>query len=303
MVTTEAKNPDFPADDWLDILLRRSLDEDVGAGDVTTEVTIDPASRARGRFVAREAGRVAGLPLLPRIFALLSPDVSVRLLAADGDVVVAGDAVAAIEGPAAPILTGERTALNFLQHLGGIATLTAGYVRETSGTACRVLDTRKTLPGYRALAKYAVRCGGGENHRMGLHDRILMKDNHWAARRVGLAELVIRGRRLHPGMTIEVEVDSLEQLAETLPLQVEWVLLDNFSPEQAAAAVAMRDAVEPDDSGGWRTCLEASGNVTLERVRAFARAGVDAVSVGRLTHSAPALDLGLDLVPAGEDSE
>ena len=160
---------------------------------------------------------------------------------------------------------------------------------EVAGTSCRVLDTRKTLPGYRHLAKYAVRCGGGHNHRMGLYDRIMLKDNHWSAAGGSIAELVERSRRLHPELDLEVEVDTLEQLEEVLPLGVEWILLDNFTPEAATEAVRLRGAREST------TLLEASGNVNLDTIAAFARTGVDAASVGRLTHSAPALDLGMDM--------
>ena len=197
--------------------------------------------------------------------------------------------VAEITGRTAVLLTGERTALNFLQHLGGIATLTSRYVQAVHGTSCAVLDTRKTLPGWRHLAKYAVRCGGGRNHRLGLYDRILLKDNHWTGGAGRISELVAKARERFPDLTVEVEVDDLAQLAVVLPLAVEWILLDNFTPEEAAQAVATRDA------SGAQTRLEASGNVTLETIAAFAAAGVDAASVGRLTHSAPALDLGMDL--------
>jgi nicotinate-nucleotide pyrophosphorylase (carboxylating) len=287
--------PSLPGGPWLDALLDAALAEDVGGGDVTTDVAIAPDATAAGEIVARREGVLAGLPLLAPLFARLSEDVAVEPVAADGDRLAPGRVAARLHGPAAPILTGERTALNFLQHLSGIATLTARYVAAVAGTGCRILDTRKTLPGYRALDKYAVRCGGGHNHRMGLYDRILLKDNHWAARDAALADLVARGRERHPDLAIELEVDSLDQLAEVLPLRVEWVLLDNFTPETAREAVRLREAVE---SGDRRTRLEVSGNVDLDSVRAFAEAGVDACSVGRLTHSAPALDLGLDLRPA-----
>jgi nicotinate-nucleotide pyrophosphorylase (carboxylating) len=281
----------FPHGEWLMTLLDASLAEDVGSGDVTTDTAVDPAVLAVGAFAAREPGVVAGLPLLPLIYSRLDPRVEVELVVPDGTPLAPGQTVASIRGPAAPILTGERLALNFLQHLGGIATLTARYAAAVAGTGCVVLDTRKTLPGYRHLAKYAVRCGGGVNHRMGLHDRILLKDNHWAARDGSLAELVARGRRRHPGLAIEVEVDTLAQFREVLPLGVEWILLDNFDHAATSEAVALRDAAAST------TRLESSGNVNLDTIRSYADAGVDAVSVGRLTHSAPALDLGLDLTP------
>lgn len=294
MTRDDGRAAGFPDEPWLDELIAQSLREDVGRGDATTEVAVDAARRAVGLISAREAGVVAGLPLAVRVFRALARDVTLEPLRRDGDAVAPGDAVARLTGPAAAMLTGERTALNFLQYLSGIASQTARYAAAVAGTGCQVLDTRKTLPGYRLLAKYAVRCGGGHNHRLGLDDRILLKDNHWASRRGSLADLVARARRLHPDLAVEVEVDTLEQLAAVLPLRVEWILLDNFPPARVREAVALREVLEAD---GWRTRLEASGNVTLETIRAHAEAGADAASVGRLTHSVPALDLGLDFAP------
>jgi len=281
----------FPDEPWLDVLLQQSLEEDIGRGDATTDVAVDPALRTSGIITAREPGIIAGLPLVVKLYARLDPGVLVTLLVEDGAFVAEGEAVVRIEGPVAALLTGERTALNFLQYLSGIATQTHRYAEAVEGTDCVVLDTRKTLPGYRRLAKYAVRCGGGHNHRMGLDDRILLKDNHWASRDGSLAELVARGRQRHPDLAIEIEVDTIAQLQDVLPLRIEWVLLDNFTPEHVREAVALRDANDPP---GWTTRLESSGNVTLETIRDFADAGADAASVGRLTHSVPALDLGLD---------
>jgi nicotinate-nucleotide pyrophosphorylase (carboxylating) len=279
----------FPDEVWTRDLIRRALAEDVGSGDASTEVTVPEGQRARSSVTARESGILAGLPLLEILFAELDGAVRVELLRADGDPVRAGDVAARLEGPAGSLLTGERTALNFLQHLGGIATLAGRYAERVAATGCRVLDTRKTLPGYRHLAKYAVRCGGGHNHRMGLYDRIMLKDNHWAAAGGSITDLVLRARERHPGLAVEVEVDTLQQLEKILPLRVEWILLDNFTPQLARRAVQLRD------DAGVQTLLEASGNVTLDTVGEFARAGVDAASVGRLTHSAPALDLGMDM--------
>jgi nicotinate-nucleotide pyrophosphorylase (carboxylating) len=280
----------FPAGAWLDRLLEQSLAEDIGPGDASTQVAVSPSRRARGRVVARAAGVVAGLPLVAAVYRRLDPSVQVTASVGDGQTVTRGDRVADLAGPAAALLTGERTALNFLQHLSGIATLTARYVTEIAGTGCRILDTRKTLPGYRALAKYAVRAGGGENHRMGLYDRIMLKDNHWATGRP-IEKLVAKSRRDYPELAIEVEVDTLAQLDRVLPLGVDWILLDNFDPAAIAAAVIRRDA-SPQGRG---TRLEISGGVSLETVGGLARSGVDAVSVGRLTHSAPALDLAIEL--------
>ncbi|MFH1845700.1 MAG: carboxylating nicotinate-nucleotide diphosphorylase [bacterium] len=281
----------FPQTPWIADLVRQSLAEDIGTGDVSTQVSIPTDERGVATILARSPGVVAGLPLLELLYGELTGDVTVELLVADGAAVESGDPVATLSGPVARLLSGERAALNFLQHLSGIASLVARYVSEVAGTNCLILDTRKTLPGYRELAKYAVRAGGGFNHRMGLYDRIMFKDNHWAATGGGLATLVAEARRCFPRLAVEIEVDSLAQLEQVLPLQVEWILLDNFDPPCVAQAVAYRDQHDPER----RTLLEASGNVDLGTVRQYAEAGVDAVSIGRLTHSAPALDLSLDL--------
>ena len=279
----------FPDSEETRDLVARALVEDVGPGDATTAVTVAAGMRVKGEIRARAEGVVSGLPLLPLVFGALDPDVEVTPVCTDGDRVAPGDTVARLEGPAAAVLTGERTALNFLQYLSGIATGTAAYVEAVSGTDCRVLDTGKTLPGWRALAKYAVRCGGGHNHRMGLYDRIMLKDNHWLAGGGDVAPLVAEARRRYPDLAVQVEVDDLAQLDHVLPLEVEWILLDNFTPGDVAQAVARRDAAEVS------TRLEVSGNVTLQTIAAYAAAGADAVSVGRLTHTVQALDLGLDL--------
>lgn len=279
----------FPHDAWVETLVTQALAEDVGPGDASTTVTGVGTIPAHGAIVARASGVIAGLPLLAMVLGRLDPGCMVTAVRGDGSAVAPGDEVALIAGPAGALLTGERCALNFLQQLSGVATLTARYVAAVAGTGCRVLDTRKTVPGFRHLAKYAVRCGGGHNHRLGLYDRIMLKDNHWAAAGDAIETLVARARAQYPQLPIEVEVDSLAQLDRVLPLGVEWVLLDNFPPEDVAVAVAQRDAA------GGGTLLEASGNVTLETIRAFALAGADAASVGRLTHSAPALDLSLEL--------
>jgi nicotinate-nucleotide pyrophosphorylase (carboxylating) len=250
---------------------------------------VDPAITGRGEVVAREQGVLAGLPLVAMVYSQVDPAVTVNCIREDGAPVEPGTVLARLEGPAGSILTGERTALNFLQHLGGIASATARYVQAVAGTRCRVLDTRKTLPGYRCLAKYAVRCGGGHNHRLGLYDRILLKDNHWAAGDAAIEKMVARARDQYPDLAIEIEVDTLDQLERVLPLAVDWILLDNFTVPDTAAAVKRRDAA------GVKTLLESSGNITLATIARYAGAGVDGASVGRLTHSAGALDLGLDL--------
>ena len=279
----------FPADEGLRDFIRLVLAEDIGAGDVSTQVSVSRTATGRGQLISREEGVVAGLPLLPLLYAELDPAVKVERLVPDGSRVGPGTVVARLAGPLASILTGERTALNFLQFLGGIASLTARYVDEVAGTACQVLDTRKTLPGYRAMSKYAVRCGGGNNHRMGLYDRVMIKDNHWSAGGGLVAQMVDRSRRDHPGLAVEVEVDTLEQLDLVLPMKVDWDLLDNFSVEDTSVAVSRRNVF------GAKTLLESSGNINLETISGYARTGVEAVSVGRLTHSVRALDLGLDL--------
>jgi nicotinate-nucleotide pyrophosphorylase (carboxylating) len=278
----------FPAGDWLDDLVAQSLREDIGAGDVSTAVAVRPGARATGALVARVPGIAAGLTLAALVYRQVDPEVAVEPLVSDGARVAAGQALARVSGPTASLLTGERTVLNFVQYLSGIATLTARYVDAVAGTRCLVLDTRKTLPGYRALAKYAVRCGGGDNHRFGLYDRVLLKDNHWTAGD-GIAAMVARARRDWPGLPVEVEVDTPEQLAAVLLLDVEWIMLDNFTVAAVVAAIAARTGA------GSTTRFEVSGNVTLETIGSFAQTGVDAVSVGRLTHSAPAMDIGLDL--------
>jgi nicotinate-nucleotide pyrophosphorylase (carboxylating) len=288
MAPGQGSAPTFPAGDWLDDLVAQSLREDIGAGDVSTAIAVRPGARAVGALAARVPGVAAGLPLAALVYRQIDPEVTVVPLVNDGARVEAGQALARVSGPAAALLTGERTVLNFVQYLSGIATLTSRYVEAVAGTRCMVLDTRKTLPGYRALAKYAVRCGGGDNHRFGLYDRVLLKDNHWSAGD-GIAAMVARARRNWPGLPVEVEVDTHEQLAAVLLLDVEWIMLDNFSVAAVAAAVAARAAA------GSTTRLEVSGNVRLETIGSYARTGVDAASVGRLTHSAPALDIGLDL--------
>ena len=282
----------FPGEQWVETLVRQALAEDVGQGDVSTAVSVHPGVTGRGDLVSRAKGVVAGLPILKLVYGQVDPAVSVATVVSDGTPVDPGSVVARIEGPAGSILTGERTALNFLQHLGGIASLTARYVAEVAGTTCRVLDTRKTLPGYRSLAKYAVLCGGGHNHRMGLFDRVMLKDNHWTAGSGGIDQMVVRARQEFPELAIEIEVDTLDQLDQILPLEVDWILLDNFSVADTAEAVARRDTVKV------ATLLESSGNITLDTIAGYARAGVDGASVGRLTHSAGALDLGLDLESA-----
>lgn len=268
--------------------VRRALDEDLGrAGDVTSVATIPEATQAHAILVARQAGVIAGLPLAIETFRQLSTDVAITAHARDGDTVAAGIQVLTISGPARAVLTGERTALNFVGRLSGIATLTADYVRHTAGTKMRICCTRKTTPGLRALEKYAVRCGGGFNHRFGLDDAILIKDNHIAV--AGGIRPVLEAARAKIGhlVKIEIEVDTLDQLREVLDTNLaDVVLLDNMDLDTLKKAVAM--------SAG-RVVLEASGGVTRESISRIAATGVDYASSGALTHSAPNFDVALDI--------
>lgn len=267
-----------------------ALAEDLAGGtDVTTAATIPAAARGRADLVARAPGVVAGLGVAEAVFALASADLDCVELAADGDRVTAAQPVLTVTGPVRAILTAERTALNLLCHLSGVATLTRRWADAVAGTGAAIRDTRKTMPGLRALEKYAVRCGGGVNHRMSLSDAALVKDNHVAAAG-SVARAFAEVRSQAPGLPVEIECDTLEQVAEALAAGADLILLDNFAVTDMAAAVRL---------AGGRALLEASGGLTLASARAVAETGVDYLAVGALTHSAPALDIGLDLVPAG----
>ncbi|MCX6549419.1 MAG: carboxylating nicotinate-nucleotide diphosphorylase [Acidobacteria bacterium] len=272
--------------------VRRFLDEDVGPGDITTARVVPAGATARARIVARETCVVAGLDTARAVFGALDKAVAVLSCSTDGSRVTAGTALATVDGPAAPILTGERIALNLLQRLCGIATITRRYVDAIAGTGATVSDTRKTTPGLRALEKYAVHVGGGRNHRMGLYDAILIKDNHVAA--AGGVVEAVRAARCAPGprVAVQVEVDTLAQLAAVLDAGVDAVLLDNMPPATVADAVRLTRA----HARGADCWIEASGGITLANVRAYADAGVDTISVGALTHSAPSVDIALDFV-------
>lgn len=264
-----------------------ALAEDLGrAGDVTSAATIPAGAMARVAIVARKAGRLAGLQLAEAAFRAVDQGIVFAAERADADRLEPGDVVARINGPARAVLTGERTALNFLGHLSGVATLTAEFADRIAHTRAKICDTRKTTPGLRVFEKYAVRCGGGRNHRFGLDDAILIKDNHIAV--AGGVEAALRAAKANVGhlVKIEIEVDTLEQLDRVIAEGADAVLLDNMDP------ATLRDAVRRV-AGGMVT--EASGTVSLETVRAIAEAGVDLISVGRITHSAPTLDLGLDI--------
>lgn len=268
-------------------LLVSALREDLGqAGDLTTDAIVPADRRALALLVAREAGCVAGLEIALQTFALLDARCTWTLLAADGDEVAAGATLARLEGPARALLSAERVALNLLGRLCGIATTTRDMVRRVEGSGARIACTRKTTPGLRALEKYAVRCGGGGNHRFGLGDAILIKDNH-VALAGGVVEAVRRARAASGHMVrLELEVDTLAQLEAVLDLDIDVVLLDNMSPDELCAAVAL---------AGGRFVLEASGGIRPETARAIAETGVDVLSAGWLTHSSPSLDVALDV--------
>jgi nicotinate-nucleotide pyrophosphorylase (carboxylating) len=266
--------------------VRAALEEDLGrAGDITSQLTVPAGRHAMAKLVARKPGRIAGLICAETAFRLVDPAVTFDVALADGSDVAAGATLATISGPAVGILTAERVALNFLGPLSGTATLTAQLVKAVEGTKARIVCTRKTLPGLRALQKYAVRCGGGFNHRFGLDDAAMIKDNHVQAAG-GIAAAVARLRAgLGHMVKIEVEVDRLDQLEEALSSGVDTILLDNMSLEDLRRAVSLAKG---------KAVLEASGNVTLQTVRAIAETGVDYISSGAITHSAPNLDIGLD---------
>jgi nicotinate-nucleotide pyrophosphorylase (carboxylating) len=282
----------------LEALLPLAIAEDFGqVGDITSAATIPSHSRGAAHVVARSPGILAGLPVVERLAAEFELLEDWRAFRADGDRLEPGAIVARLAGPMRSLLALERTALNFLQRLSGIATLTSRFVAATAGTRSAIYDTRKTTPGWRALEKYAVRCGGGRNHRFGLYDAVLIKDNHLAWLRASgglgaaepIAAAVAAARANVPaGTVVEVEVDTLEQLDVALPSGPDIILVDNLGPEGMAEAVRRRDAVAP----GVR--LEASGGISLATVAAIAATGVDRISVGALTHSAPSLDLAMD---------
>lgn len=257
---------------------------DPAAGDVTSTATLDPDTTLQGRIVAKEDGVVAGLPVAAAVFRLVDEELALEPVVEDGAAVAAGDTLASVGGPGRALLAAERTALNFLGRLSGIATLTRRFVDAVAGTGARILDTRKTLPGARRLDKYAVARGGGTNHRLGLFDKVLVKDNHIDG--AGGIAAAVEGMRARYGdrYPIEVEVKTLDELDEALALAPDCILLDNMD------LATMRRAVERTEG---RVPLEASGNVTLDTVRAVAETGVDAISVGALTHSAPAFDVSL----------
>lgn len=265
-----------------------ALAEDIGSGDMTCEYFVSETEERSARIVAKEPGVTAGVEVAAEVFARVDPKLEVVVRQPSGSPVRPRDIVLEVRGKVRSILTAERVALNFLQRLSGVATLASRFVEAVAGTNAKILDTRKTTPGLRALEKAAVRAGGGTNHRFGLFDMVMVKDNHLVSRSVSLAEAICRFRADHPSLKVELEADTLEQVREFVALgNVDVILLDNMSPAQ------IREAVE---ICGGRVLLEASGGVTLKTIRAIAETGVDYISVGALTHSAPALDFSLDLL-------
>lgn len=273
-------------------LIAQALSEDIGDGDVTTVFFTSPTRQGHARIVARESGILAGMDAAKETFRQVDSTLQLQVLQQDGAVLSPGDAVLLLQGSVASLLTAERVALNFLQRLSGVATLTGKFVAAVQGTKAQILDTRKTTPGWRDLEKAAVRAGGGHNHRMGLYDMVMVKDNHLAAgtNLAGLQTAIAKVKTERPDLRIELETDTLEQVRQFVTLEgVDIILLDNMTLEQLREAVTLRRPA---------LLFEASGGVTLESVRRIAETGVDRISVGALTHSARAMDLSLEVEPS-----
>ncbi len=270
-------------------LIDLALREDQGTGDLTTRWTVAARARAEARIVAKATGVLAGIAIARAVFLRTDPRIEFEARMQDGDTVTLGDIVCHLQGPARAVLTGERVALNFLQRLSGVATLTRTYVDAVRGTGARILDTRKTTPGWRSLEKQAVRAGGGANHRAGLYDMVLLKENHIAIAGGIARALALVHEQNHAGVPVEIEVRNLDELDQAIHAGAERILLDNMTLDE------MRTAVEHARRAARPPRLEASGNMTIERVRAVAETGVHDISVGALTHSAVALDLSLQV--------
>ena len=277
----------IPPEAYVDVVARALAEDLDGAGDITSDACVPESTESRAHLVARAEGVLAGIEVAAHVFAVVDPDVSFAAMVEDGGRVTTGQTVAEVSGRARSLLKSERTALNFLGRMSGVATATAALVEAVAGTGARITDTRKTMPGMRLLDKHAVQVGGGVNHRFGLYDAVLIKDNHLAA--VGGIEAAVRTARdrVGTGTVIEVEVDQISQLEELLETDADRVLLDNMSPEELRTAVQLV---------GGRMSTEASGGVTLDNARSIAETGVDFISVGWITHSPPQLDFALDFV-------
>ncbi|MCB7130202.1 MAG: carboxylating nicotinate-nucleotide diphosphorylase [Candidatus Brocadiales bacterium] len=286
--------PVNPQEKEIQALIDAAISEDIGGGDVTTDSLIPEWLEAKGEFIIREPGVVAGLPIAREVYKKLDAEVSFEYLVADGAMLLPGRAVASVKGPARAILFGERVVLNFLQRLSGIATLTVRYVEKTKGHKAKIYDTRKTTPGWRTLEKYAVKMGGGMNHRMGLYDQVLIKDNHLKILEEGkaLTKAVREARQKAPQwMLIEVETGSLEEVEEAVAARPDIIMLDNMSVEDISRAIEIIRSRGGEESA----IVEVSGGVTLENVAEIAGAGPDWISVGALTHSASGLDIALEI--------
>lgn len=272
----------------LDAVLRAAVREDLGSGDITSRSTVPETALAFGRYTTKQDLVVSGLPVIERLIALIDRQLQYKALSKDGDAAAKGTALAEVRGSARSVLAAERVTLNMLQRMCGIATLTAGYVDRVKGTNARVVDTRKTVPGLRILDKYAVACGGGLNHRIGLYDAVLIKNNHLEFH--GSITAAVKAARAYvgPGMEIEVEVPRPQDVTEAIEAGANMILLDNFTPAQTREAVVLC---------AGRVPLESSGGITLDTIRDFAEAGVDRISVGALTHSPPAVDIHLRVTP------
>ena len=280
----------FPVDSSVLRLIQFALREDIGTGDITSDLSIEPTTQGAARFLLKEEGVICGLPILPIVFRQLSDSIHLDILVEEGAYLPANTVIATVTGPALALLSGERTALNFIQRMSGVATKTRQYVDRLAGTNARILDTRKTIPGWRLLDKYATAVGGAKNHRIGLYDMVMIKDNHITAcggiRQA--VERVVSEVHTRPSIRVEVEAQSLDDVAEILSCSgVHRVMFDNFTPELVAQGVRMvGNALE----------TEASGGITYSNLREYAEAGVDYISVGAITHSAVALDISMKLV-------
>lgn len=275
-------------------IIKTALEEDIGSGDLTTNTVIEPSAKGAANITAKENLVAAGLPAVREVFKFLDKNIIFKPLIKDGELVKKGQCIAEVKGRLKTLLTGERVALNFLQHLSGIATLTRQFVEKAEGCKVKILDTRKTIPGLRILEKYAVRCGGGFNHRFGLYDNILIKDNHIAAAG-SIKNAVLQVRNLYPKKKIEVEVKNFKELKEAIESKVDIIMLDNMKPHQMKKGVSL---IHLTPRVSHLTLIEASGGVNLKNVREIAKTGVDFISIGALTHSARAVDISMEIVTA-----